>query len=119
MKKIKGFKVNAYDTGIRYADPDGYIKDRNYILYVVDDPASDCYDYLLGVRGIGHLTDMFGLMKSEGYDYCLEVAEANLLDRNCMCDVFNTELEQKELVGEIQTIWDYRRRGGCPQCDEE
>ena len=118
MKKVNGMKVTVYDTGIKYHDPDGYLKNSNYLLYMVDDPDSKAYEFWLGVRGIGHLTNMFGLMKEYGLKDALETAEANLLDRNCMCDVFNTELEQEELLCELQTIWDYRKNGVCPHCGE-
>ena len=112
LKKAKGIKVTVYDTGIKYNEG------GNYLIFMVDDTKKDCYDLWLGASGCGHMTNMFGLMKEYGLEDALETAEANLLDRNCMIDVFNTELEEKELLAELQGIWDYRTGFGCPNCEE-
>ena len=113
LKKPKGIKVTVYDTGINYAE----LKNSNYLLFMVDDQNKDYYDFWLGARGCGHMTNMFSLMKEYGLEDALETAEANLLDRNCMIDVFNTELAEKDMLCELQGIWDYRI-ACCPNCGE-
>lgn len=108
LKKAKGVKVSVYDTGIEF---DG---GRNFLLYMVDDPNEQSYDFWLGARGCGHIMEMFGLMKEDGLEFALETAEANLLDRNCMVEMFYAELDEKELIAElgcpiIEEFWSNRR----------
>lgn len=108
LKKAKGIKVTAYETGINYREDDtGF--ESPFIVLVIDDPKKEYYDFILTARSIGHYVSMDGHMKEYGLEEGLELAEANLLDGNMYIDMYYKELYEDELVAEIEMLWDSRK----------
>ena len=109
LKKAKGMKVSVYETGLFYKD-DECDTERPFILYMVEDDTEKfpCYSFLLTAKGIGHVTDMFGLPKDQNTKKeALDIAFGNLPDYT---DIFEKELYEDELVAELEGVWDYRKR---------